>query len=300
MRSHLVVATRRSALALAQTRIVVHELQTVHPQLRVGELHVTTTGDRIQDRPLTELGGKGLFVKEVEEALLEGRADFAVHSLKDLPAEVCSELVVGCVPRRKDPRDLLVTRDGSSLASLRPGVRVGTGSLRRQIQLRRQRPDLELVAMRGNVDTRLKRCQSGSVEGVVLAQAGLERLGLTQYRGELLDPRVCLPAVGQGALAIEWRQQDRDLCQLFEPMHHCESAIAVAAERGVMVAVDGSCRVPLAAYAVREDGMLWLRGLLAEPDGSHLRSQELRRPWPDSASAAERMGRELGEELRRS
>jgi hydroxymethylbilane synthase len=275
-------------------RALVKELSLYHPELRVEELGVTTSGDRLQNQPLAEVGGKGLFVKEVEEAVLAGRADMAVHSLKDVPAELAPGLVLGCVPQRVDPRDVLVTRDGTKLAELPPGARIGTASLRRRVQLGLLRPDLELTFLRGNVDTRLRRCAEGVVDGVVLARAGLERLGLTERITETLAPSQCLPAVGQGALAVEWRAGDTELAHLFAPLYHADTAIAVAAERGVMLAVGGSCRLPLGAYAVREDGELWLRALLAEPDGTRPRRGELRRPWPTSAAAAEVLGRELG------
>ena len=298
MRERLVVATRQSALALGQTRALVKELCAIHPDLRVEELGVTTSGDRLLNQPLAEVGGKGLFVKEVEEAVLAGRADLAVHSLKDLPAELAPGLVLGCIPRRVDPRDVLVTRDGKKLAELPPGARVGTASLRRRVQLGLLRPDLELTFLRGNVDTRLRRCAEGVVDGVVLARAGLERLGLTERITETLDASLCLPAVGQGALAVEWRAGDEELIRLFAPLAHTDTAIAVAAERGVMLAVGGSCRLPLAAYALRTGEEMFLRALLADPDGTRPRRGELRRPWPTSEIQAEELGRELGSTLR--
>jgi hydroxymethylbilane synthase len=294
MRDRLVVATRQSALALGQTRALMNELRAVHPTLKVEELGVTTSGDRLQNQPLADAGGKGLFVKEVEEAVLGGRADLAVHSLKDLPADLAPGLVLGCIPRRVDPRDVMVTRDGKKLADLAPGARIGTASLRRRVQLGLLRPDLELVFLRGNVDTRLRRCAEGVVDAVVLARAGLERLGLTDRITETLDAADCLPAVGQGALAVEWRAGDADLERLFAPLAHSDTTIAVAAERGVMLAVGGSCRLPIAAYAVHQQGEIWLRALLAEPDGTRPRRAELRRPWPASEAAADALGRELG------
>jgi hydroxymethylbilane synthase len=292
--TRLVVATRKSALALTQTRAFVQVLRGHHPELVVEELGVTTTGDRVYEQPLTELGGKGLFIKEVEDAVLEGRADLAVHSLKDVPGELAPGLILGCIPRRADARDVLVTRTGATLAELPPGARVGTGSLRRQIQLGWLRPDLVFVSLRGNVDTRLRRCQEGVVDAVVLARAGLERMGLGERVIETFDPERCIPAAGQGALAIEWRRGDDRLARLLQPLEDRDTALAVAAERGVMLAVGGSCRLPMAAYAARQGGELWLSALLAEPDGSRPRRRELRRAWPSSAAAAEALGRELG------
>jgi hydroxymethylbilane synthase len=294
-----VVATRHSRLALAQTRAVLRQLRAQHPGVSVRELHVTTTGDRVQDRSLQSVGGKGLFVKEVEEAILSGRADFAVHSMKDLPAEVAPTLVVGCIPVREDPRDAVVTRQRCPLAALPPGARVGTSSLRRRVQLQVFRPDLEVVPLRGNVDTRLRRCHEGVVDAVLLARAGLVRLGLLEHESEILDPDLCLPAVGQGALAVEHRAADTELRELLEPMIHSDTAVAVAAERGVMLAVAGSCQIPVAALAVRHGAELWLRGMLAEPDGSRLRRAERRVSWTSSDAEAHQLGLELGRELRR-
>src|SRR5687768_16194649 len=184
----VVVATRRSELALAQCRMFVAELVHRFPELEVEELHVTTTGDRIVDRPLTEVGGKGLFLKEIEEALLDGRADFAVHSLKDVPPDVHRGLVIGCVPRRGDPRDVLVSRGGARLAELPAGATLGTSSLRRALELTRARPDLHVVPLRGNVGTRIRKCRDGEVQATVLARAGLLRLGLAGEASEVLEP----------------------------------------------------------------------------------------------------------------
>ena len=293
----LVVATRKSQLALAQARGWMSELVAAHPGLSVSELHVTTTGDRVQDRSLTAIGGKGLFIKEVEEAIIARRADLAVHSMKDVPAELAPSLVIGCGPWREDPRDVLVTRTGCGLADLPPGSRVGTSSLRRQVQLLDRRPDLHIVPLRGNVDTRIRRCHEGVVDAVILARAGLARLGMLERATQTLDAGLCLPAVGQGALAIERRADDIELQRMLEPLIDAETAIAVAAERGVMVAVAGSCQIPVAAYAVRDQDQLWLRGMLAEADGSRLRRRELRLAWPESETDAQQVGLELGREL---
>jgi hydroxymethylbilane synthase len=293
----IIVATRKSKLALAQTRAWVREFER-----RTGavteELLVTTSGDRVQDVALSSIGGKGLFVKEIEDALLEGRADLAVHSLKDVPAELAPSLVIGCVPEREDPRDVVVTRTGCAFEALPPNVKVGTSSLRRQAFLRALRPDLEYVALRGNVDTRLRRCTEGVVDAVVLARAGLRRLGLDERVTEVLDPSKCLPAVGQGALAIERRADDREVAALLDPLSHRDTAVAVWAERGVMTAVEGSCQVPVAAYGFRDGGELWLRAMLAEPDGTRVRFREARAPWPETDAASFDLGRRLGTELR--
>jgi hydroxymethylbilane synthase len=299
MAARLVYATRKSALALAQSRALVGRLAEVHAGLELVELTVTTTGDRIQDRSLTEIGGKGLFVKEIEEALADRRADIAVHSLKDVPGEIPAGLRIGCVPKREDPRDVLVTRTGQKLTDLPAGSRIGTTSLRRSIQLRSVRPDLEIVPLRGNVDTRLRKCREGEVDAVMLARAGLVRLGRESEATEVLDPSISLPAVGQGALAIELRADDARTLALVEPIADFETSVAVSAERGVMLAVEGGCQTPVAAYAERRGGDLFLRALLAEPDGTRLRRGERSVAFPEDEEQALALGRGLGDELRR-
>lgn len=294
----LIVATRKSQLALTQTRACVRLLNCANPEVAVEELQVTTTGDRIQDRSLADIGGKGLFVKEIEEALLVGQADIAVHSMKDLPADVAPGLVVVCVPERQDARDAFISRRALRLQDLPTGSRIGTSSLRRAVQLKIWRSDLEIVPLRGNVDTRLRRSEEGAVDAVILACAGLIRLGWADRITERLAPRDCLPAVGQGALAIECRENDEFVGQLLKDLHHRETAIAVAAERGVMRSTGGNCHVPLAAYAERDGNGLWLRGLLADPSGKQVRRAEMKVPWPDSEEQAARIGEQLGLELK--
>jgi hydroxymethylbilane synthase len=266
--------------------------------LRVEELHVVTSGDRIVDRALSEVGGKGLFVKEIEEAIADGRATLAVHSMKDVPPALAPGLELSCVPKREDPRDVAVTRDGCPLSELATGARVGTSSLRRSVQLAVWRPDLRIVPLRGNVDTRLRKCRAGEVDAVILARAGLLRLGLEHEVTEVLDPELCLPAVGQGALAVEQRSDDAETRALVEPLTDPESSLCVAAERGVMAAVEGNCQTPVAAYAERVARALRLRALLAEPDGSRLRRREATSGWPANREEAHRMGFELGLSLK--
>jgi hydroxymethylbilane synthase len=293
----LTVATRKSQLALAQARAWMRELTRV-TSVETAELHVVTTGDRVQDVALSQIGGKGLFIKEIEEALLDRRADVAVHSLKDVPADLAPTLSIGSVPLREDPRDVVVTRVGCRFEELPAGARVGTSSLRRATMLRAWRPDLDYVPIRGNVDTRLRKCAEGVVDAVVLARAGLVRLGLAARATEVLDPSRSLPAIGQGALAIEQRADDDAARAIVDRLTHLPTWIAVAAERGVMTAVEGSCQMPVAAYGVREGDDLWLRGMLAEPDGSRVRFRELRTPWPSSPADATAVGVELGRELK--
>jgi len=297
-RTRLTIATRKSALALAQARAFAAALKAQHPGLVIDEHLVTTTGDRIQDRALSQIGGKGLFIKEIEEALLSGNADIAVHSMKDVPAEIAASLRIGCVPLREDPRDVLVSRTGQRLSELPAGSRIGTSSLRRLVQLRAKRDDIEIVPLRGNVDTRLKRCAEGVVDAVVLARAGLVRLGLAERATEILDVESSIPAIGQGALAIEQRESDGDVAELLRPLADPETTIAVAAERGVMVAVEGSCQIPVAAYARRDREKLRLSAFLAESDGTRPRRRELVVAYPSDEREAERIGLELGRELR--
>ncbi|HEY6558778.1 MAG TPA: hydroxymethylbilane synthase [Polyangiaceae bacterium] len=294
----LIVATRRSALALAQARAFMRDLEARHAGLQACELHVVTTGDKIQDRPLADIGGKGLFVKEIEEAILEGRADIAIHSLKDVPPVLAPGLVIGCIPEREDPRDALVTRSGALLEELPAGSKVGTSSLRRSVQLLAWRPDLQVVPLRGNVDTRLRKCEEGIVDAIVLACAGLSRLGLRDRVTQVLPPDRCIPAIGQGALGIELRAGDDRAKAWLDPLAHAETTLAVAAERGVMRAVEGNCQVPVAAHARREGNSLQLSALLADPDGTHKRTREITTAWPASAEEAERIGLMLGHELR--
>lgn len=297
-RSRVVVATRKSALALAQSRAFIARLAALHPQVTFEELQVTTTGDVVQDRALSEIGGKGLFVKEIEEALLDGRADIAIHSLKDVPPQLLPSLSIDCVPEREDPRDVLVSRHGVTLAQLPPGSRVGTGSLRRRVQLLSLRPDLEVIAIRGNVDTRLRKCETGEVDAIVLARAGLNRLGLSARATENIAPELMLPAVAQGALGIEQRADDREVSELLAPLSHLDTKILVSAERGVMLAINGNCTTPVAAFGVRRGESLHLRAFLAEPDGSRPRSAETTLPFPLNAAAAGVVGQELGAQLR--
>ena len=296
--SRLVYATRRSQLALAQSRAFVARIARLDPLLAIEELTVVTTGDRVQDRPLSEIGGKGLFVKEIEQSLGDGLADIAVHSCKDVPGALAPGLVISCYPEREDPRDVLISRSGALLSELPAGSRIGTTSLRRGLQIKARRPDLSIVPIRGNVDTRLRKCEEGVVDAVLLARAGLVRLGLAERATEVLEPALCLPAVGQGALAVEQRAGDERVARLLAPHSHAETSLAVSAERAVMIAVEGDCQSPVAAYAVRSGGELWLRALLANPDGSNLRQGERRMAWPASDREAAALGRDLGAELR--
>ena len=292
-------ATRRSALALAQCRAFIARLVAAHPGLETTEEQVVTTGDRVQDRPLSEIGGKGLFVKEIEEALLEGRAHIAVHSIKDVPGVLPPGLLIACIPHREDPRDVLVSPKHGTLASLPKGAKVGTSSLRRAVSLKAARPDLDIVAMRGNVDTRLKKVDAGEFDAIVLARAGLVRLSLEGRGTDILEPGVSLPAVGQGALGIECREDDRETREILRALHDEQTGKCVAAERGVMLALEGDCKTPLGAFAVRDGADMHLRAFVAEPDGSRHRASDERFPWPGSDAEAAKLGENLGAGLLR-
>lgn len=265
--SRVRIATRGSDLALWQARLVAGEIEArLACETRI--VIVETSGDRLRDVSLARLGGKGLFVKEIEEALLEGTADAAVHSAKDLPAALHPELELVAFPERGDPRDALIaSAAGTTLANLRSGARIGTGSVRRTAQLRRLRPDLEILALRGNVPTRLRKLRDERLDAVVLACAGLERLGLAARISERIDPRQLLPAVGQGILAVQARRGD-PLALRLRALDHPETAARIAAERAVAEGLGGDCNVPLAALAELEpNGMLHLRGEVIAPDG---------------------------------
>jgi hydroxymethylbilane synthase len=295
--TRLVLATRRSALALAQSRAFGRLLEACFPGLVVGELQVVTTGDKVQNVPLAEIGGKGLFTKEIEEALAKGDADFAVHSFKDVPAELANVFVIACVPKRVDARDVLVTKSGAKLSELPKGAKVGTSSLRRATQLLLARPDLVVAPLRGNVDTRLRKLDQGELDAIVLAKAGLERLDLASRATETIDPFLVIPAPGQGALAIECRAADRATRDVLGTLSDVETEVAVACERGVMKAVGGNCNVPFGAHAVRRIGELALLAFLADADGQHPRRVERVVPWPETTEEAERVGREAGTAL---
>lgn len=296
----LVLATRRSALALAQSRAFARALEARAAGLAVEELHVVTSGDKDQTSRLQDIGGKGLFIKELEEALYAKTAHFAVHSIKDVPAHLAPGLVIACVPPREDPRDALIGRGGAKLADLAQGAKVGTSSLRRALCLKRARPDLVIEPLRGNVDTRLRKVDEGMYDAIVLAYAGLRRLGLEGRATDVLDPSVSLPAIGQGALGIECRGEDADVSEILAVMADAETWTCVAAERAVMRAVEGDCKTPVAAYAKRDGDRLVMEGLLAEQDGSRARSGTRSIPFPSDRAEAERVGRDLGEELLRS
>ena len=292
------IGTRGSPLALAQAQEVRRRLIAAHPELagerRLEIVVITTTGDRDRSRPLAEIGGKGLFTKEIEEALIEGRIDLAVHSMKDVPTWLPEGLEISTILPREDARDALFSTRGDSLAALPAGAVVGTVSLRRQAQILAARPDLEVVPLRGNVDTRLRKLEEGQVDATLLAVAGLRRLGQAERITAALAPEEMLPAVAQGAIGLEVRGADDEAKALLAPLNDADSAQRVGAERACLEVLDGSCRTPIAAYAEFADGRLRLRGLVAAPDGSQVFQAEAE----GAPEAAEGLGRALGEELR--
>ena len=288
------IATRQSALARWQAEHVATRLRTLAPERPVELLPLVTQGDRDLNASLARVGGKGLFIKELETALADGRADLAVHSMKDVPVEVPSGFVIAAVLEREDPRDAFVSHRWPSLEALPPAARVGSSSLRRQCQLLHRRPDLKLVPLRGNVDTRLAKLESGDYDAVILALAGLKRLGLAHTISVLLEPETCLPAIAQGTIGIECRADDREILNLLTPLNHAPTWQRTLAERALNRGLSGSCNLPVAGYAELEDaGVLHLRGLVGLPDGSRLITGAVRGP----VTQAEELGAQLARDM---
>lgn len=287
------IATRKSPLALWQAEHVKQELQKAHPGLAVELVRMSTQGDRILDTPLAKVGGKGLFVKELEEGLLNGQADIAVHSMKDVPVEFPQGLHLPVIGAREDPRDAFVSNRYATLDDLPKGARVGTSSMRRQCQLYERRPDLNILSLRGNVNTRLRKLDEGEFDAVILAAAGLLRLGFAQRITQYLSTGVSLPAIGQGAIGIECRSNDARVHDLIRVMNHAETQIRVTAERAMNHRLQGGCQVPIAGHAELENGKLWLRGLVARPDGSEVVRGEIN----GAPEQAEHLGVTLADDL---
>lgn len=289
------IATRKSRLALWQAEHVRDRLQAIHPGLKVELVAMSTRGDKILDTPLAKVGGKGLFVKELEEAMLDGRADIAVHSMKDVPMHFPEGLGLSVILEGAEPTDAFVSNHYASLEALPHGARVGTSSLRRGMQISEARPDLEVLTLRGNVQTRLGKLDAGEFEAIILATSGLRRLGLGERITLELSPEICLPACGQGALGIECRMDDHELITLLTPLDHPATATRVRAERAMNTRLEGGCQVPIGGHAVFEnDGRtLWLRGLVGNPDGSRV----LRAEGRGAVSEPETLGIRVAEDL---
>ena len=287
------IATRKSALALWQAEYVKARLEQAHPALVVTLVPMVSRGDKLLDSPLSKIGGKGLFVKELETALLENEADIAVHSMKDVPMDFPEGLGLFCSCEREDPRDAFVSNTFASLDDLPQGSVVGTSSLRRQAQLLTRRPDLEIRFLRGNVNTRLAKLDAGEYDAIILAAAGLIRLGFEDRITSPISIEHSLPAGGQGAVGIECRSSDPEIHALLAPLHHADTAVRVTAERSLNKHLNGGCQVPIACYAVLEGEQVWLRGLVGDPGGGLLLSAEARGPQ----SAATELGVQVAEDL---
>jgi hydroxymethylbilane synthase len=293
MKNLMRIGTRGSQLALWQARWVRQAIEKQWPEIKTELTIIKTTGDKITDVPLAKVGGKGLFVKEIEEALMDGRIDLAVHSMKDMPAELPHGLCISAVPERENPLDALISNNNISLDQLPRGARVGTSSLRRASQLLHRRPDLNIRTLRGNLDTRLKKLSGGDLDAIVLAAAGLRRLGLRHLITTVLDPDIMLPAVGQGALCIESRTHDSHTSQIVTSLDHAATHLSVMAERAFLHRLEGGCQVPIAAFATLENEQLALNGLVAEVDGSIVIQEAVSGPCDEAASLGVKLAKTL-------
>ncbi|MCK5386915.1 MAG: hydroxymethylbilane synthase [Gammaproteobacteria bacterium] len=287
------IATRKSPLALWQAHYVSNMLQHHHPELKIELVTMVTQGDKILDTPLAKVGGKGLFVKELEVGMLEGRADIAVHSMKDVPVEFPTGLHLAVICEREDPRDAFVSNNFKSLEELPQGARLGTSSLRRQSQIAALRPDLKIIDLRGNVNTRLKKLDDGEYDAIILAAAGLKRLEFEDRITQFIGTDVCLPAIGQGAVGIECRSDDARVHNLIAPLNDNKTQIRVTAERAMNERLQGGCQVPIAGYAEFEHGLIMLRGLVGQVDGNKIIRGDIAGP----AENAEELGVVLAEDL---
>jgi hydroxymethylbilane synthase len=289
----LVIGTRGSSLAIWQAEWVQTHLRELEPGLSVSLKRIKTTGDRILETPLAMIGGKGLFVKEIEEALIRAEIDLAIHSMKDVPTQLPDGLEILSIPAREDPRDALISREGDVLQNLPSGARIGTSSLRRQAQMLHARPDFKVMMLRGNLDTRLRKLDAGEYDAILLAAAGLRRLGLEQRITEFLSYDVCLPAISQGALGLEGRADDQFVRTLVGRLENPAARIAVAAERAFLERLEGGCQVPIAAHATIDNQILTLHGLIATVDGARL----IRGSEEGSIGQARKVGTTLAERL---
>jgi hydroxymethylbilane synthase len=283
------IGTRGSHLALYQSNWVKDRVVEAHPDLRVTLTKIKTAGDRIQDVPLAKIGGKGLFVKEIEEALIRGKIDLAVHSIKDVPTELPEGLHLSVITRREDPRDVFISKGGTTLRDLPGGAKIGTSSLRRQAQLKHFRSDLEMIPLRGNLDTRLKKLETMDLDGIVLAFAGVKRMGLEERVTEIIPAEISLPAIGQGALGIETRIGDREVEEATRFLNHMESSIAISAERAFLKKLGGGCQVPIAAFGRVTGSALRIDGLVGTVDGKRLIQHHLEGTVEEAAALVTRL-----------
>ena len=287
------VGTRRSMLAKAQTQWVIDRIFHIHPQLKIEVLEVVTTGDKVLDTSLTLMPGKGVFVKEIEEKLLDGEIDLAVHSMKDLPTESVPDLMIGAIPERADPRDVLVTRLRKNLEELPAGAKIGTGSLRRKAQLLKVRPDFDVIDIRGNIDTRLKKAETDDYDGLILAAAGLARLKWQDRIQQFLSCELMIPAVGQGALGIQIREDDEETGNLIAPLNDRETEIAVKAERLFLEHLGGGCQTPMAAFCRVRSGKVVLQGFSANEHGKDFHRDQLEGTLEEAMDLASRLAESL-------
>jgi len=293
LRKEIRIGTRASALALWQAEWVKSELEKKYPGMTVSLTKIKTTGDKILDVPLAQVGGKGLFVKEIEEAMLANEIDIAVHSMKDVPTMFPDGLHLSCITEREDARDALLTRNNMKFKDLPQGATIGTSSLRRQAQLMSVRPDFKIAQLRGNVDTRLRKLKEGQFDAIILAAAGVRRLGLAENVSEYIDPSISLPAIGQGALGIECRVDDRELNDLIAFFNHQDTRTCVTGERALLRRLEGGCQVPIACYGQMMNGKLHLIGLVGSVDGKRIIKETIE----GEADKAEKLGVTLAEKL---
>ena len=294
MKTHVRIGTRGSQLALWQANYIKSRIEQAFSRVTVEITIIKTTGDRITDRPLAAVGGKGLFVKEIETALMEKRIDLAVHSMKDMPGELPPGLTIGAVPERENPFDVLISKEGRNLADYPKGARIGTSSLRRGSQLKHARPDLEILSIRGNLDTRIKKLKAGDYDAIVLAAAGLRRLGQEAEITEYLSETTMVPAVGQGALCIETRENDEEMAPIMDALDHGPTRVCVEGERAFLKQIEGSCHIPVACFGrIEDDGNVLLTAVVASEDGKEVIKETITSP----ADTIEAKGRELAKLL---
>ena len=282
------IGTRGSDLALVQANWVSDRLKSLYPDMSVEVVPIRTRGDRMQDISLVEIGGKGIFVKEIEEALLRGDIDIAVHSMKDVPVDLPDGLVIGAIPGREDPRDVLISREGRKMEGLSMGAKIGTGSLRRGMQIKNLMPDIEIVPVRGNIDTRIKKIVTENLDGIIIAAAGMKRMGRGREITQYIPLEVMMPSVGQGVLGIELREDDRKAGELISPLNHPDTVVEISAERAFLRRLGGGCQVPIAGIARKHGDNLVIKGLVGSVDGSVMIMDEVRGnsgDWEDMGSA---------------